>query len=147
MYKYLAMDNDGAFGCEEKPVFEYGFWSGTMEDVEDQPTFLRPGQLWERVRLAQNDDEAVVCDWRVFDGYWWEKTEDNSEKSSPLEDWVVYPVEASNACRAAGLSLEALKGGVVAEMVKVLKLYANEDNWMYGIGPEDAQDLVRGIRG
>jgi len=94
-YKWLAMDEDEhAETWVEKPSFDGEIWCNEGNylpmDCGTPPTFLKPGQLWERVITGFDFVRFETDGYKKWNGYWWRLAEDNSIspkiKSPNLDD-------------------------------------------------------------
>ncbi len=74
-YQWFAMDSIDAVMSVRRPTWagDCFFAFGPSVAIAHPPTFLKPGQLWERHPEAHPHGEYL------WDGYWWRKVEDYGE--------------------------------------------------------------------
>lgn len=136
-YKWLAKqwEERGAFGFFERPEFRAKSWAFLAVDdqpnpqhISTPPSWLRAGQLWERMSKAVEgveDGEGVRTDGSlthsVWNGYWWRKVEDNGQKENDMEfkkgDTVEYVARGlSRPCTATVFKVDEANEDVYVDV-------------------------------
>lgn len=83
-YKWIGMDIIGHDGHGQKyttrPCWSRaGLYGGSVTcDTITPPSFLKPGQLWERCKGASCSDGFCLGNEYTWNGYWWKKVEDHN---------------------------------------------------------------------
>lgn len=86
--KWLMSDQEGVHVAIDRPewVDSMGHYA-TDEyycEIANPPSFIKPGQLWERTSQSFAKDNAWIFSFkdgklRSYNGYWWQLVEDHSE--------------------------------------------------------------------
>lgn len=75
-YKWLAYSPSTlAYKFTKKPTFDKGFWRECSRARIIAPAFLKPGQLWERMKYRE-----IIGNQTQWNGYWWRLIENHGEK-------------------------------------------------------------------
>jgi hypothetical protein len=99
-YKWLAMDGNTPFVCTKKPMWKvaancWGSWG--VADTILKPSFLKPGQLWEKLRRVNTSvDLDFINGAEEWNGYWWRLVEDHGEQPGEAEQesvWIPWEQE------------------------------------------------------
>ena len=121
-YKWLGMDDAGFCWYGDSLKWSCGMYVATGElcnRVYNEPSWIKPCQLWERAYKKLNDMECSV-ELKEWNGYWWRLIEDNSTHATPV-------VNASDTHKGDDMH-EYKKGGLVRHKPSgCVAVYESED--------------------